>query len=117
MINYFYEISGDFVLVKLLLKDFVGKPCTTKLSYEFFVVDRVDIDLMVASKEVCSIGVIDVKSSVLLVFRVGDATVSLFRNGKIVVRGGVDELLARRVAEKVCGVLGGSVKRVNFFGF
>jgi ArsR family metal-binding transcriptional regulator len=99
------------------LKDFVGKPCTSKVSFEFFPKKKVRIDLEKASKEIEKIASIDVKSKVLLIIKVGEKTVSLFKNGKILVRGEKEEKTARETAQKICSVLKESVEeKKGLFG-
>lgn len=100
------------------LKDFTAKPCTTKVSYEFFPKDRVDINLEIASEEINSICEIEICSKVLLIGKIENRTISIFKNGKIVVRGEKDEKKARSIAEKICNKLNNSVKiKKGLFGF
>jgi TATA-box binding protein (TBP) (component of TFIID and TFIIIB) len=87
------------------LKDFVGKPCTSKVSFEFFPKKKTKIDLAKASEELEKIASIDINSKVLLIIKIGDGTVSIFKNGKILVRGEKDETKARKIAEKVVSAL------------
>ncbi len=99
------------------LKDFVGKPCTTKVSYEFFSKKKVDINLDIASEEILEIGEVEVASKVLLISKIDNKTVSIFKNGKIVVRGEKDEIKARETATKICKVLDKSVtEKKGLFG-
>jgi TATA-box binding protein (TBP) (component of TFIID and TFIIIB) len=99
------------------LKDFVGKPCTSKVSFEFFPKKKVRIDLEKASEEIDGVAEVDVKSKVLLILKVGNKTVSLFKNGKILVRGEKDEKVARETAKKICSFLEESVEeKKGFFG-
>lgn len=99
------------------LKDFTGKPCTTKVSYEFFPKEKVTLDMNIANNEVSLVGEIEIKSRVLIILKVDNKTVSVFKNGKIVVRGEKDELKARVVAKKVCETLNESVKlKKGLFG-
>jgi TATA-box binding protein (TBP) (component of TFIID and TFIIIB) len=104
-------------VIYLELKDFVGKPCTTKVSYEYFPKKKVKLDLDIATKEVSNVGEIEIKSRVLLILKVDNKTVSIFKNGKIVVRGEKDELKSREVAKKVCEALTQSVtEKKGLFG-
>jgi TATA-box binding protein (TBP) (component of TFIID and TFIIIB) len=100
------------------LKDFVGKPCTTKISYEFFPKNRVEINLELASNEINTVCEIEVCSKVLLIGKIENKTISIFKNGKIVVRGEKEETTARKIAEKICKKLDKSVKiKKGLFGF
>ena len=87
------------------LKDFVGKPCTSKVSYEFFPKKKTIIDLAKASEELTKIATIDVNSRVLLIIKIDDAIVSIFKNGKILVRNEKEEVRARSIAQKICKAL------------
>jgi TATA-box binding protein (TBP) (component of TFIID and TFIIIB) len=99
------------------LKDFVGKPCTSKVSYEFFPKKKTKIDLAKASEELAKIATIDINSKVLLIVKIDLGTVSIFKNGKILVRGEKDETKARNTAEKVVSVLGESaIEKKGLFG-
>lgn len=99
------------------LKDFVGKPCTSKVSYEFFPKKKIFLDLEKASEELEKISSIDVNSKVLLIIKIDDKTISVFKNGKILVRGEDNEKKARKYAEKICSVLKESVtEKRRFFG-
>ena len=99
------------------LKDFTGKPCSSKVSYEFFPKKKTIIDLEKARNEITSIGEVEVASKVLLIVKVGDRTISLFKDGKILVRGEKEELKAREVAQKVCLALKTSaIEKKGLFG-
>jgi len=99
------------------LKDFVGKPCTSKVSYEFFPKKKTKVDLEKASEELEKIATIDVNSKVLLIVQIGDGTVSIFKNGKILVRGEKEETKARKIAEKIVSALKESAEeKKGFFG-
>ena len=97
------------------LKDFTGKPCTSKVSFEFFPKKKTIIDLPKASEELESISQIDVNSKVLLIIKIEDRTVSIFKNGKILVRGEDEEKKAREIAKKICSVLKESVTEKKGF--
>lgn len=99
------------------LRDFVGKPCTSKVSYEFFPKKKVKVDLEKASEELSKIGTIEVNSRVLLIISIGERSVSFFKNGKILVRGENNENEARKIAEKICWALKESVsEKKGLFG-
>ncbi|MFA5763380.1 MAG: hypothetical protein WC915_01050 [archaeon] len=99
------------------LKDFVGKPCTSKVSFEFFPKKKTNIDLTKASEELASIATIDVNSKVLLIIQIKESTISIFKNAKILVRGEKDEMKARELAKLICETLKESVtEKKGFFG-
>ncbi len=99
------------------LKDFVGKPCSSKTSYEFFSKKKTTIDLEKASSELEKVSKIEVNSKILLIIKVDDATVSLFKNGKLLIRGEEKEDNAKKIAQKVCSVLKESVtEKKGLFG-
>ena len=99
------------------LKDFVGKPCTSKVSHEFFPSKKTIIDLPKAAEELEAIATIDVNSRVLLIIKINDSIISLFKNGKILIRGEKDELKARKIAQKICETLKESAtEKKGFFG-
>jgi len=92
------------------LSDFTGKPCRSKMAYEFLPKKKVLIDLEKASSELSLIGNIEVTTKVLLMLRIEPCTVSLFPSGKILVRGEREEGKAKRIAEKLVKALKGSIK-------
>ena len=99
------------------LKDFVGKPCTSKVSYEFFPNKKTVIDLAKAAEELEAIATIDVNSRVLLIIKINDSIISLSKNGKILIRGEKDEKKARIIAQKICETLKESaIEKKGFFG-
>ena len=99
------------------LKDFVGKPCTSKVSFEFFPKKKTIIDLNKASSELEKKFVIEINSKVLLIVKVEDTTVSIFKNGKLLVRGEKEETNARKIAEKIVSALKESAtEKKGFFG-
>ena len=83
------------------LSDFTGKPCRSKLAYEFLPNKKTQLDLKKEAEALKKEHYIDVESKVLLILHVEGKTVSLFQSGKILVRGERDEKEARKVAEKV----------------
>ncbi len=99
------------------LKDFTGRPCSSKVSYEFFPKKKVKIDLEKASEEIKKIAKIEINSKVLLMINAFDKTISIFSNGKILVRGENDEKEARKIAEKIVSKLNESVQeKKGLFG-
>jgi len=91
--NYF----GDFVE----LSDYTGKPCRTKVAFEFVPNKKTLIQLEEACAEIEKTHPIEVKSKVLLMAKVDGKVVSLFPSGKILVRGEKEEEKAREIAKKV----------------
>ncbi|MDD3159928.1 MAG: hypothetical protein PHQ98_03105 [Candidatus ainarchaeum sp.] len=87
------------------LKDFVGKPCTSKVSYEFMPKKRTDIDLAKAKIELKDICTIEIDSKYMLIINIDNKTISIFKNGKLMVRGEKDEIKARETAKKICDAL------------
>jgi hypothetical protein len=96
--------------MKMELSEFTGKPCRTKMAYEFLPKHNIKIDLETASNEVTTVGTLEVKTKVLLMIKVDFCTVSLFPSGKLLVRGEREEENAKEIARKVIGSLRESVK-------
>jgi len=92
------------------LADFTGKPCRTKLAYEFLPKHPMQINLEKASEEIASVAIVEVKTKVLLMIKIDFCTVSLFPSGKLLVRGEREEEKAKEIAKKVIGTLRESVK-------
>ena len=92
------------------LSDFTGKPCRTKLAYEFLPKHTMQIDSEKASEEISKIAQIEVKTKVLLMIKIDYCTISLFPSGKLLVRGEREEAKAKEIAKKVVGALKQSVK-------
>ena len=92
------------------LADFTGKPCRSKMAYEFLPKKKILIDLEKASKEIISVAQVEVNSKVLLMAKAEHTTISLFPSGKILVRGERDEIKAKEIAAKVLGALKESIK-------
>jgi len=97
-------------LKSMELADFTGKPCQSKLAYEFLPKNTLQINLEKASEEVLKVATIEVKTKVLLMIKVDYCTVSLFPSGKLLVRGEREENKAKEIAKKVIGALKASVK-------
>ncbi len=92
------------------LADFTGKPCRTKMAYEFLPNSKIEIDLEKASTELNAIANIDVKTKVLLMMKLDNLTISLFPSGKLLVRGEREEKKAKEAAEKIVKQLIESIK-------
>ncbi len=80
------------------LKDFVGKPCSNKTSFEFLPKEKTVLNLEKLSKQLDNI---EVNSKILLIIKEEESTISIFRNGKIMIRGVREETIARKIAEKI----------------
>jgi len=90
--------------------DFTGKPCRSKMAYEFLPNKKVNIDLESAAVEVLKAGSVEVRTKVLLMIKVENCTVSLFPSGKLLVRGEREEEKAKQIAKKTLATLKESVK-------
>ena len=82
------------------LADFTGKPCRSKMAYEFLPKKSINVDLEKAAKDLLNISTVEVSSKVLLMVRVEHCTVSLFPSGKLLIRGERDENKAKIIADK-----------------
>ena len=83
------------------LSDYTGKPCKSKMAYEFLPKQKVNIDLRVAVEDVKQIATIEMETKVLLMVKIENCTASIFPSGKILVRGERDENKAKIIAEKL----------------
>ncbi|MGI6589961.1 MAG: hypothetical protein ACOX1V_04865 [Candidatus Iainarchaeum sp.] len=83
------------------IADYIGKPCRTKMAYEFLPKKNLTINLEKASEELATIATIEVKTKILLMLKIDFATISLFPSGKLIVRGERDEAKAREIAKKI----------------
>lgn len=92
------------------LSDYTGKPCQSKMAYEFIPNKKINIDLEKAKKELEEKAKIEISSKVLLIIKISEHTVSLFPSGKIIVRGEKNEENARKVAQELAKHLKESVK-------
>ena len=92
------------------IADYTGKPCRTKMAYEFLPKKQITINLEKAVEELKDTAVIEVKTKVLLMLKLNYATISLFPSGKLLVRGERDEEKARELAKKILSSLKESVK-------
>lgn len=92
------------------IAEYTGKPCRTKMAYEFLPKKQVTLNLDKACDEINSIATIEVKTKVLLMIKLENATISLFPSGKLLVRGERDEEKAKELAKKILFPLKESVK-------
>ena len=87
------------------LKDFTGKPCRAKVAYEFLPNKKIKLKLENLENIIEEKFIIEVKSRILLIIKVGDKTVSLFESGKLLVRGEREELAAKEIAKKIVALI------------
>ncbi|HPM85721.1 MAG: hypothetical protein PHY04_01270 [Candidatus ainarchaeum sp.] len=92
------------------ISDYTGKPCRTKMAYEFLPKRNTLINLEKASEELKSVAIVEVKTKILLILKINFATVSLFPSGKILVRGEREEAKAKEIAKKILESIKESVK-------
>jgi ArsR family metal-binding transcriptional regulator len=85
-------------VIFIQLKDFVGKPCSNKTSFEFLPKKKTIINLEKLSKQLNNI---QINSKILLILKKDDSTISIFKNGKILVRGINEEKKARKIVEDI----------------
>ncbi|MDD4250981.1 MAG: hypothetical protein PHX27_02205 [Candidatus ainarchaeum sp.] len=76
------------------LKNFTLKPCSNKTSFEFLPKNKTTLDLKKISKKLNNL---EINSKILLILKKDDATISIFKTGKILVRGIKDESKAREI--------------------
>ncbi len=93
------------------LSDYTGKPCRSKMAYEFLPKKKILLDLNKASEEVARVGQVELTTRVLVMIKMAHATVSLFPSGKILVRGEREELIAKEIAEKILRSIKESIKK------
>jgi len=87
------------------LSDFVGKPCKSRVAFEFIPKKRVKLDLEKAAGELRKEGVfIEIETPYLLVLKIG-VPVTLFQSGKILIKETNVEKDARKTAVKLVKLL------------
>ena len=91
------------------LNDYTGKPCRSKMAYEFLPKHKIKVNLDKACEELGETCSIEVTSKVLAIVRTEGKTVSLFPSGKLLVRGEKDEDAARKIAERIVKALKESI--------
>lgn len=80
------------------LKNFVGKPCSNKTSFEFLPKKQIFLDLEKISKKLNNL---EINSKILLILKEDNTTISIFRNGKILIRGIKEEEKAKKIVENL----------------
>ena len=83
------------------LDEFVGKPCRSKVAFEFVPKHSTKINLEESVKELRKEFLVEVESKLLLIVRIADKNISIFPSGKILVRNEKIEQEARNIAERV----------------
>ena len=83
------------------LSDFVGKPCKSRVAYEFRPKKEIRIDLGKAAETLRKEFSIELESKLLIIIAIDAHRVSIFPSGKILVRGEREEDKARKLAEKI----------------
>jgi len=86
----------------LELSDFTGKPCRSRLAYEFVPKRKHSLNLEKAAKNLKKNDVMmDVVSPYLLMMSLDGKSLSLFKSGKIIVKETKNAAKARKIAEKL----------------
>ncbi|MCX6803026.1 MAG: hypothetical protein NTY48_00470 [Candidatus Diapherotrites archaeon] len=83
------------------LADYTGKPCRSRMAYEFMPKKTVKLDLTKTALELASIAQIEITTKILLMIRIETTTISIFQSGKLLVRGEREEEKAKKVAQKI----------------
>ncbi len=92
------------------IAQYTGKPCRTKMAYEFLPKKQITVNLEKACEEIATIATIEIKTKVLLMLKLDYATISLFPSGKLLIRGEREETKAKELAKKILSTLKESVK-------
>jgi len=92
------------------IAEYTGKPCRTKMAYEFLPKKSIKVNLEKACEEIKPPVIIEVKTKVLLMLKLDYATISLFPSGKLLVRGEREEEKAKELARRILSNLKESVK-------
>ena len=88
------------------LSEFVGQPCKTQLAFEFFPKKPVSLGLQkVAAGLKKSKLLVDFETPVFVGVVVDATSVSIFRNGKILVKDTKDKIFAQKIAEKILSAI------------
>jgi len=84
------------------LKDFVGKPCKSRMAFEFIPKKKQKLGLgkiaeVLREKEV----MVEIETPFLLILKFKGKDISLFRSGKIIVKETSEEKEAKKTAEEL----------------
>ncbi len=89
------------------LGEFTGKPCNSRLAYEFVPKESHELDLGQVAQRLRQNGVfIEIEAPALLMLKIGGKDVSLFRSGKIIVKSTNEKHAARAIAERLVSKMG-----------
>ena len=93
--------------MKLELSDFAGKPCNSRLAYEFVPSKSAELELSEVAKALHANGVfVEIETPALIMLKIGGKDVSLFRSGKIIVKSTNEQAVARAIAQKLISKMG-----------
>ncbi len=88
------------MVFKLELKDFVMQPCKSRLAFEFLPKKNGSLEIEKIAACLKKNGAeIEVETAFLLVCRLQNHGVSVFKSGKIIVKDCENEIDARKTAE------------------
>ena len=86
------------------LSDFVAQPCKSRIAFEFVPKKKQQLDLQALADKLRITQIfVETETPYLLMLRVSSHPVSLFRNGKIIVKDTNDKGEARIAAEALLG--------------
>ncbi len=89
-------------LLVMELSDYVGQPCKTQLAFEFFPKKPQSLDLQkVVGLLRKSTFVVELETPIFVGVLVGKTSVSIFRNGKIMVKDITKKEAAAEIAKKI----------------
>jgi len=84
------------------LSYFTGQPCKSRIAFEFVPKKETKLDLEKVAKKLYKAGVfIELTAPFLLMLKLNGTNVSVFKGGKIVVKGINEEKKSRKIAEKL----------------
>ncbi|MDO8647732.1 MAG: hypothetical protein Q7R70_04960 [Candidatus Diapherotrites archaeon] len=88
------------------LSDFVGKPCKSRVAFEFIPKKRIKLDLEEIAKRLKEKEVfVEIETPFLLILRM-QVPITLFQTGKILIKETNMEKDARKIAEKLVKIMG-----------
>jgi len=88
------------------LSDFVGKPCKSRVAFEFIPKKRIKLDLEGLAKRLKEKQVfVEIETPFLLILRM-QVPITLFQTGKILIKETNLEKDARKIAEKLVKIMG-----------
>ena len=88
------------------LSEFVGQPCRTQLAFEFFPKKPVSLNLQKAALELEKNNLpVDFETPIFIGVVVEKTSVSVFSNGKILVKDTKDKIFAQKIASKILSAI------------